>query len=246
VRRIRAFARTVEPIVYWLLAATLMALLAKTFMLDTIPAPNRVLHVLGGLADTLLRSLFGGTIFYITVTATKTYTDRKRLAPWLNRRLLRIVLRHQGFVDQLRHSAGVEATADMDRVLRRVKSSDPAPDDIYRGDSWGSYLQHYAEGIVELAAQVGRRGSFMDGDILRAVTELEHCEFLNMATNLPKVVSEPVRFSTFAATFAEYEELVRQLEQYRERQEERYALEKRAGPRYIKIDVADDDPPAAG
>ena len=207
VEPVRAFARSIEPIIYWLFGVSLTLLLIKLFLLDAIPAPSPALYKLGYLAETTLRSLLAGTIFYVSVTATKIYTDRKRLAPWLVERLTVIISRHEELSEYLIGSTPLPGS-DNERVaaaFERLGSSDLSPEiaDLNgRQVTWREYLKTYAKDIADFCAQIGRRGSYMDTAILRTVSEVEHSDFVVMIITLPEFFNVPFKLEPFHAPFA--------------------------------------------
>lgn len=212
---IRAFSRSIEPIVYWLCGVSLALLLFKLFVLDEIPAPSPAFFKLGYIAETTLRSLLAGTIFYVTVTATKTYTDRKRLVPWLLKRIKTVVSRHEELLEFLADSVPESVPGDrVAEAFENLVSSDLSPEaiDLKGGRAtWRQYLKTYVAGISEICAQMGRRGSFMDSSILRTVTEIEHCNFINIFSTLPDFVTFKFRLSSFYDEFKVYDALVMEL-----------------------------------
>lgn len=220
-RRIRAFRRSIEPVIYWLFAGSSACLLFKIFVLNGIPAPAAGLVTLGDLTETILRSLLAGTIFYVTVTATKTYADRKRLAPWLVDRLDTIAARHEELLSYLQDAIRAKRLRENDwaAAFASLRTEDLTPEVISLDGtraSWRHYLRTHADFIVDYCGQIGRRASFVEPDIVRAATEMEHCHFVNMIRVLPDHFTSSYNMRGFYAEFVDYAALVGSMVRFRD------------------------------
>ena len=250
-RSLRAFRRAIEPIVYWLFLGSLICLLAKALILNRIPAPALYLGIVGDLFEAVLRSLLAGTVFYVTVTATKTYGDRKRLAPWLVDRLNTIVVRHEELLDYLRDALKTRKLPqdDWETAFSVIISTDPTPEvkDLTGARfSWQEYLKTHAQFVADYCSLIGRRASFIEPDIVRAATELENSVFVTMILTFPERFEIRYTLASFYPWFVQYGRLVETIQRYRDEVIRDYKISPPAGGFAILEQVSPTDETGAG
>ena len=225
--------RTLRKDITILFFICLATIICIDFWLINIPEKFTYGAKIGVIVEKLSLSYISAFIFYFLVVHIKTQKDKANIYTYVNKKVNMVIGSCIGLINELSKASNINLkekypnSEELTQIFLKINPNENAPlllsatSSIYA--NWIQYFEYSKKRSNDATEKIFLKMPFLDTKLVNLLAKIDDCSHFMVIRNV--VNTMPIRntdLTSFQNTFADYIELIKELEKYAEKKMKNY------------------------